>query len=71
MTVFASASRTTRRPRRIPSVTALVRAPDTVRITDDPVHRPASSSAVTAHRSHDHGTQHRADLAPVGGTPRR
>ena len=36
MIVFASTLRTTRRPRRVPSVASLVRALGTVRISDQP-----------------------------------
>ena len=50
MTVFASALRNTRRPRRIPSVGSLVRVVGSVRVSDQPV--ASNSRPRTDYRSH-------------------
>jgi hypothetical protein len=64
MTTFASTPRTTRRPRRISSVASLVRALGTVRITDQPVDRPASSGSSAVRRPRDLGSRTRAGRRP-------
>lgn len=60
MIVFASTLRTTRRPRRIPSVAAVVRALGTVRVSEHPLASsyPSATSSLPS----------RASVTPLQGS---
>jgi hypothetical protein len=70
MIVFASTLRIARRPRRIPSVAALVRVLGTVRVSDHPEVRSACSAPTAPYPSRTSVTQFHGSRRPPGVAPR-
>ena len=69
MIVFPSTLRIARRPRRIPSVAALVRALGTVRVTDQPATWPTRPTQAAPHSSYCSGARSHSPRSS-NGTPR-